>query len=187
MTGIVLDSVAGSANMPQVKNAIKEFAITFAIAAVIALFIRAFIVEAKVVPSESMVPTILIGDRVLVEKITYRFRLPERGEIVVFDPPERSKLKDVLIKRVIAVAGDNLEIRNGVIYINGIPQAESYVKNKDFSNFAPMVIPQNSIFVMGDNRPGSFDSRAWGAVDKSLIIGRGITRYWPLSRMGAIK
>jgi len=180
------------------KSIIKEYAETIIIAVLIALFIRTFIVQAFKIPSGSMKETLLIGDHILVNKFIYGVKIPfirktiipvsdpERGDIVVFIyPMDRSK---DFIKRVIAVGGDTIEIRDKKIYLNGalcendhghftdnliLPRA---IQPRD--NFGPTTVPEGSIFVMGDNRDQSYDSRFWGFVELKDLLGKAFIIYW---------
>jgi signal peptidase I len=131
-----------------------------------------------------MIPTLVPGDRVLVSKFWYHFQPPKRGQIVVFKYPLDPK-RD-FIKRVIGLPGEVVSMEEGVVYIDGEPLAEPYVKNHDSFNMKPVRVPENAYFVMGDNRPNSQDSRFWGFVPKENLIGPAFFRYWPLSRIGGI-
>ncbi len=159
-----------------------------AIALVIALIIRALFVQAFRIPSGSMIPTLLVGDHILVEKITYRFREPKRREIIVFKFP-LDPSKDY-IKRVIGLPGDTVQIVNKQVYINGKRLIEPYVLHTDPNilpasvsprdNYGPVRVPKNEFFVMGDNRDNSFDSRFWGFVPKKDIIGKAFIIYFSI-------
>ncbi|AER66259.1 signal peptidase I [Thermovirga lienii DSM 17291] len=153
-------------------------------ALVLALILRYFVVQAFWIPSGSMIPTLVPGDRVLVSKFWYHFQPPKRGQIVVFKYPLDPK-RD-FIKRVIGLPGEVVSMEEGVVYIDGEPLAEPYVKNHDSFNMKPVRVPENAYFVMGDNRPNSQDSRFWGFVPKENLIGPAFFRYWPLSRIGGI-
>jgi len=149
-------------------------------------FVRPFVVEAFYIPSESMVPTLRVGDRVLVNKFIYRFTEPERGDIVVFESVEGGGQD--LIKRVVGVPGDRIAVRGGRLFVNGEPQREPYVNNKfpDRSFFAPKTVPKGHVFVMGDNRANSRDSRFFGPVPKEKIEGEAFLRFWPPHRIGGL-
>ncbi len=167
----------------------KEWLKDLAIALIIALVIRAFFIQAFRIPSESMVPTLLVGDHLLVEKITYRFREPKRGEIIVFKFP-LDESKDY-IKRVIGLPGDTIEVRGKEVYINGRHIEEPYavhldpnvipkeISPRDF--FGPVKVPKDSYFVMGDNRDNSFDSRFWGFVPRRNIVGKALIIYFSVN------
>jgi signal peptidase I len=145
-------------------------------------FVRPFVVEAFYIPSESMIPTLQVGDRVLVNKFIYRFTEPERGDIVVFKSVEGGG--EDLIKRVVGVQGDKILVRRGKLFVNGELQREPYVNKKllDRSFFAPTTVPKGHIFVMGDNRANSRDSRFFGPVPKEKIEGKAFLRFWPPDR-----
>lgn len=134
-----------------------------------------------------MVPTLQIGDRLLVEKVTYRLKSFQRGNIVVFKAPPKSGLKEDLIKRVIGLPGETIMIRHGVVYINDTALKEPYIAQKPRDDFGPFTVDKNSVFVMGDNRNNSFDSRYWGTVPYKLIIGKAWVRYYPLNRLDLLK
>jgi signal peptidase I len=149
-------------------------------------FVRPFVVEAFYIPSESMVPTLRVGDRVLVNKFIYRFTEPQRGDIIVFRSVEGDN--EELIKRVEGVPGDRISVRRGKLYVNGEPQKEPYVNKKfpDRSYFAPKTVPKDHVFVMGDNRANSRDSRFFGPVPDENIEGEAFLRFWPLDRFGSL-
>ena len=149
-------------------------------------FVRPFVVEAFYIPSQSMVPTLKVQDRVLVNKFIYRFSEPERGDIVVFRSVEGGG--EDLIKRVVGVPGDEIAVRGGKLFVNGEPQREPYVNKKfpDRSTFAPTKVPEGHYFMMGDNRANSRDSRFFGPVPKKNIEGEAFLRFWPLDRIGSL-
>ncbi len=153
-------------------------------ALVLALILRTFVVQAFWIPSESMVPTLLVGDRVLVCKFWYRLREPQRGDVFVFKNPQNPK--EDYVKRLIAVPGDVVEMRRGVVYINGEALEEPYVMFHDSFNMRPVAVPEESYVAMGDNRPNSHDSRYWGFVPKKNIRGPVFWRFWPLNRLGTV-
>lgn len=167
-------------------------------ALILALVIRAYVIQAFKIPSGSMIPTLLVGDHILVNKFIFgtkipftdksilAFRHPEKGDIIVFKYPENPK-KD-FIKRVIATEGDVIEERSKVIYLNGQPVAEPFAKHVDNllrsgisdprDNFGPVKVPKDKLFVMGDNRDQSYDSRYWGFVDLKEVLGKALIIYW---------
>jgi signal peptidase I len=149
-------------------------------------FVRPFVVEAFWIPSGSMIPTLQINDRVLVNKFIYRFTEPKPGDIVVFQSIE-DKDKD-LIKRVVAVAGDRVSVRDGRLFVDGKPQKEPFTNKKlpDRSFLAPVTVPADHVFVMGDNRANSSDSRVFGPLPKKNIEGEAFLRFWPLDRIGPL-
>lgn len=183
------------------KQLIKEYIEAIVTALLIALIIRAYVVQAFKIPSGSMIPTLLVGDHLLVNKFIYGIKLPfsdkkllvirkpERGDIIVFKYPEDPS-RD-FIKRVIAVEGDVIEEKDNVVYINGQPLNEPYVQRTDRSNrdlferrdnFGPYIVPRNKLFVMGDNRDQSYDSRYWGYVDLKDVRGMALIIYWSWDR-----
>ncbi len=168
---------------PRKKSVIREYAEAFIIALILALIIRTFIIQAFKIPSGSMLPTLQIGDYILVNKFVYYFRAPKRGEIIVFKFPLNEK-RD-FIKRVIGLPGEEIQLKNRQVYINGKPIPESYTasslhspQDAPGSSFGPFKVPDDSFFVMGDNRDNSMDSRIWGAVNKSKIKGKAFVIYW---------
>ncbi|HET6515649.1 MAG TPA: signal peptidase I [Thermodesulfovibrionales bacterium] len=180
------------------KAILWEYTKAIVTALLLALFIRAYFIQAFKIPSGSMIPTLLIGDHILVNKFIYGtpipfsdkrvlvFRKPERGDIIVFKYPEDPS-RD-FIKRVIAVEGDMIESRNKIIYVNGKPASEPFIQHTDDSvrpggieprdNFGPLIVPKNKFFMMGDNRDQSYDSRYWGYVDMKEIRGKALIIYW---------
>lgn len=176
------------------KSTTREYIEAILIALVLALFIRTFVVQAFKIPSGSMLNTLQIGDHILVNKFIYGVKnpftgatwipitKPERRDIVVFKYPLNPSQD--YIKRVIGVAGDTIEIKNKKVYVNGKPQDEPYtifldsniVQNRD--NMAPITVPPHSLFVMGDNRDNSYDSRFWHFVDLSAVQGKAFIIYW---------
>jgi len=160
----------------------RELIETLIWALILALILRTFVVQAFWIPSGSMIPTLMPGDRVLVAKFWYHFTEPKRGQIVVFKYP-LDPTRD-FVKRLIALPGDTVEIKNGVVYIDDVPLEEPYVKNRDFFSMEKITVPNGQYFVMGDNRPNSQDSRFWGFVPKNYLRGPAFFRYWPLSRLG---
>lgn len=176
------------------KRMWKEWGEPFLIAAVIAILIRTFFLGPYKIPTGSMRPTLLEGDRIFVDKITYRFRPPHRGEIVVFKYPLDPK-KD-FVKRLIAFGGEEVEIRDGSIYVNGKRLGEPaeipkhYYYNRSDWAYAKegqkIKVPSGTFFVLGDNSAQSSDSRNWGFVSRVYLIGRAFLIWWPLDRIGFV-
>ena len=150
-------------------------------------FVRPFVLEAFRIPSESMVPTLEVGDRVFVNKFIYRFTEPERGDIVVFESVNGGE--EDLIKRVVGVPGDEIEVRSGTLLVNGEPQNEPYLNREipDDSFFGPSRLSEGEVFVMGDNRANSADSRVFGPLPVENIEGEAFMRFWPPTRIGALR
>ncbi len=182
----------------KMKSKMQEYIEAIIIAILIAVFIRTFIIQAFKIPSRSMVPALLVGDHLLVNKFIYGVKIPffrktiipvtqpERGDIVVFIyPNDRSK---DFIKRVIGISGDKIEIKNKKIFLNGKEYTDSYGIYSDSitypgdmqprDNYGPVTVPQESLFVMGDNRDESADSRYWGFVDLKDVEGKAFIIYW---------
>ncbi len=182
--------------MERGQNKVWEYAKAIGTALIFALIIRTYIVQAFKIPSGSMIPTLLIGDHILVNKFLYGTQIPfsdkkilaieqpNRGDIIVFKYPE--DLSKDFIKRVIGVGGDIVQERNKVLFVNGKPLSEPYVQHTDDSinsmeprdNFGPYLVPVGKLFVMGDNRDQSYDSRYWGYVDLKLVKGKAMIIYW---------
>jgi signal peptidase I len=179
------------------KRLLWEYVEAIVTALILALIIRSFIVQAFKIPSGSMIPTLLIGDHILVNKFIYGtkipftdnrllvFRKPEKGDIIVFKYPENPQ-KD-FIKRVIATEGDIIVEKDKIVYVNGKASAEPYAQHYDNylkyapdprDNFGPLLVPKDKVFVMGDNRDQSYDSRYWGFVDIKAIKGNALLIYW---------
>ncbi len=173
------------------KDTLKEWLKSIIIALVLALLTRATVVQAFRIPTSSMEETLLVGDFLLVNKFIYgskipfteirlpKVRAPKRGDIIVFRHPTEGK---DFIKRCIGLPGDTIELRNDVVYVNGAAQKEPYKTLRGFggqmSNFGPVVVPEGNIFMMGDNRHNSYDSRAWGALDMHYIKGKAMVMYF---------
>ncbi|WP_008317497.1 signal peptidase I [Leptolyngbya sp. PCC 6406] len=163
---------------------------TIGLSIVLALGIRTLVAEARYIPSGSMEPTLEINDRLVIEKISYRFNPPVRGDIVVFWPPESlfpaGARRDAFIKRIIGLPGDTVEIRDGTVFVNGDALEENYIKAEPDYIWGPETVPVDQYLVLGDNRNSSYDSHAWGFVPRDNIIGRAVVRFWPPNRVGGI-
>lgn len=180
------------------KSVFREYFEAICIAIILALFIRTFVVQAFKIPSGSMLPTLLIGDHLLVNKFIYGIRVPftgkilvpikkpQQGDVVVFRFPKDRSID--YIKRVVGTPGDTIEIKEKKVFINDKPITDSHAHIKSSStlsasasprdNFGPILVPENRIFVMGDNRDNSYDSRFWGFVDQKDILGKAFILYW---------
>lgn len=180
------------------KGVFREYFEAICVAVLLALFIRTFVVQAFKIPSGSMLPTLLIGDHLLVNKFIYGVKIPftgkllipykkpHRGDVVVFRFPKDRSID--YIKRVIGTPGDTVEIRTKKVYINGEPIDDPHAHISSPSilsagtsprdNFGPVQVPEGHIFVMGDNRDNSYDSRFWGFVDQKDILGKAFILYW---------
>jgi signal peptidase I len=204
----------GAAAPPQEKsskNSLIELVTIVAVALGLALLIQAFLVKPFRIPSQSMEPTLDVGQRVLVDRVRFHFRDPHRGDIVVFKPPRGADLNECgqeppagqacavataqrsdtnFIKRVVGVPGDRLSVKQGRVYINGKLDDPWHI-NRDAScgicNLPkPITIPPGHYYMMGDNRGESADSREWGPVPRKWIIGKAFFTYWPPKRIGTL-
>jgi signal peptidase I len=184
--------------MGKQKSVLREYYEAILVAFILALFVRTFVFENFKIPSGSMMENLLIGDHLVVNKFIYGhqastllhrllpYRQPRRGDVVVFKYPNQPR-RD-FIKRCVALAGDEVEIRDKQLYVNGEPLDEPYVVFKGDQlgrsrglpgdNYGPRVIPEGTIFCMGDNRDNSLDSRFWGPVPLSYVKGRAVLIYW---------
>jgi len=162
-------------------QAMREVVETILPAVLIALMIHLFLAQATRVEGYSMEPTLHGQERLVIEKLSFHFRPPERGDIVVLRVPEYGK--EMLIKRVIGLPGDTIAIENGQVILNGGPLVEDYIEEPVRGNYGPTVVPPDSVFVMGDNRNNSNDSRAFGPIPYHNIVGRAWIRYWPLQEI----
>lgn len=183
------NNIKENSTSTKIWRAWQENVTLIAIALCLALLIRTFIAEPRLIPSESMYPTLHTGDRLVVEKVSYRFHPPKTGDIVVFQsPPElqrRGYDKNLaFIKRIIGMPGEIISVDNGIVYLNGQPLKEDYIAEPPNQPFPPVKIPADQFFVMGDNRNDSNDSRYWGFLPRQNLIGHATFRFWPLDRIG---
>lgn len=178
--------MAREAKEKKKKSIGREYTEAVIIALIAAFLIRGFVVQAFKIPSGSMIPTLEIGDHILVNKFVYRFKDVQRGDIVVFKYP-RDERRD-FIKRVVGLPGEWLEVRGTTVYINGKPLEEPYANYNDSSNhgqgFGPAYVSPGHVFVMGDNRDNSQDSRYWGLLDMKKIKGEAFVIYFSWNRNG---
>ena len=187
------------------KTKIRQLAETIAVAALLAIFVRSFVVEAFTIPSASMEPTLLVGDYLLANRLSYVVKVPftdhvlfhlgepKRGDIVIFRYP-LDPSKDY-VKRIIAKGGDTVEIRDKVVYVNGVRAEEGYARFTDHmnipgsrqprDNFSPVKVPKDCYFAMGDNRDNSSDSRFWGFLKAGDLVGKAEIIYFSLDNDAA--
>ncbi len=192
-------TVAGGPSGPQADRdegrtssplrGVLEWVLILLGAVAVAFVIKTFLFQAFYIPSVSMEPTLEVKDRVIVNKLSYDFHDVHRGDIVVFKSPpgeDTGTVKD-LIKRVIGLPGETVEARDGQILINGQPLTEPYLKDGvTTGHVEPHKVPPGHVWVMGDNRPNSKDSRFFGAIDEELIVGRAFVRVWPIPKLSLL-
>jgi signal peptidase I len=167
-------------NWQKIGGAAWEFLKTMIVAFVIAQLIMVSVAQAFQVEQYSMGPTLLPRDRVLVDKFFYRFRQPQRGDVIVLRYPLNTQRN--YIKRIVALPGDTLTVMDGSLYVNGRPVAEPYLNGTPQGNYGPFTVPDDSVFVMGDNRNNSEDSRTFGPLKKEFLVGQALLIYWPPTR-----
>ena len=191
------------------KSMFRETAETVIGALVIALITRGAIAEPRYIPSGSMLPTLEINDRLIVEKISNYTQHIERGDILVFYPPKDDLLdeldseqdsglfkgsmrwlgltgEDAYIKRVVGLPGETISVSNGQVFINGETLDEKYIKEPPAYQMAPIKVPVGNVFMMGDNRNNSADSHVWGPLPVKNVIGHASFRFWPPKRLGGL-
>ncbi len=174
-----------------VENPWKDGFKTLGLSLMLALGLRHFVVEPRYIPSESMLPTLQVNDHLMVDKVTYRFQDPVRGDIVVFMPTDElqeqnPRFRTAFIKRVIGLPGDTIEVRDGQVFVNDQTLQEDYIAAPPDYTWGPETVPNAAYLVLGDNRNNSFDSHFWGYVPRENIIGRAVVRFWPPDRVGTL-
>jgi len=183
---MLLYDLAGKRVFPLSLKELKEWVILLASAVAIALLLRAFVIEPRHVPTPSMVPTIMVGDRLYVEKLTPRFGKLKRGMIVTFKAEEQTGESEYLVKRLIGICGDTVEVRDKQLYVNDHAVDEPYLAEPMNSDFPRTEVPEGKYFVLGDNRNQSLDSRYWGFVNAEDVKGQALFIYYPFSEMGSL-
>lgn len=190
--GGFLTSISNWFNSEEGREDVK----TYFISLFIALLLRFTIIEPRYIPSLSMYPTFDVGDQLAVEKVTKRIKPFYRNEVVVFNPPETfreivagrygdvKKSKEALIKRIVAVAGDVVEVKGGKLYVNDLLQDEAFTAEDARYSLGPIQVPPKNILVLGDNRNQSLDGHIWGFLPEENVIGRAVFVYWPPWRVG---
>lgn len=172
-------------------RALLEWVIILLVAVAVSFVVRAYAFQTFFIPSGSMEPTLLIGDRIVVDKLSVDFGSIHRGDILVFKAPPTENCGGPpvtdLVKRVIGLPGDVLTSKGNTIYVNGKPLAENWPHNEPLGPpIGHVVVPANHYFMMGDNHNDSCDSRSWGPITRSEIIGKAFLRIWPLTRIGSL-
>ena len=192
------DRPAGSKPPKSVTTSVIEWGLVIGGAVVLAILVKVFLLQAFFIPSASMYPTLQTGDRVLVNKLSYKLHDVNRGDVVVFERPPTETATDIpdLIKRVIGLPGEQVVFEAGHVYINGDKLDESYLPDgvtttaENAPNKCPRedpcVVPEGDVWVMGDNRNDSKDSRYFGPIDEDTIVGRAFVIVWPLNRVGLL-
>lgn len=173
----------------KIWDLIKDVIQVVVFALILTFVLRSYVVEARGIPTGSMIPTLQIGDKLLVDKIYYKSTELHRSDIVVFAPPPEAQVgnnKTDFIKRVIGLPGDKIQVTTGIVFINDKPLTEPYINQKPNYNYGPVTVPEGYLFVMGDNRNNSFDSHSWGFLPVQNIKGRAFLRYWPPNRVGLV-
>lgn len=166
------------------RDFIKDTVSIVAIAFILAMLLRTFVVEARVIPTGSMIPTIVEYDRVMVCKFVYFFMEPERGDIVVFKPPEMLNAHNDYIKRVIGLPGEKVQMKNHMVYINDKSLKEPYIAEPVGYEWGPVKVPAGTLLVLGDNRNNSYDSHMWNTwLTRDRLKGKAFATYWPIKHM----
>jgi signal peptidase I len=181
------------------RKAILQFiaafiAVPLMISPVLAVAMRLFIAESRYIPSEAMLPTLQINDRLMIDKLSYRFTDPTYGDIIVFSPTEalqKENFKEAFIKRIVGLPGDRVQVKDDKVYSNGRLIYEGYLEESSPGeplgpDWGPQVVPPNSYMVLGDNRNNSYDGRSFGFVPRENIIGKATQRFWPFDRAGSL-
>ncbi len=183
-----------SVKQPKTEKLWLEGLKTLGLSLFLAFGFRAGIAQSFFIPSGSMEPTLKVGDRLMVDKVSYRFSKPERGNIIVFLPPKAaitecglpSNSHDFFIKRLIGLPGEKIEVKGGSVYVNNHPLSENYIADKPQYHWGPVTVPPSSYLVLGDHRNNSCDSHYWGFVTGDRIVGRAFFRFWPVNRVNTI-
>lgn len=164
-----------------------EWVIIIGIAFLLSLIIRNYIIDTRIVPTGSMLPTIQLQDRLIVDRLFYKSGKIVRGDVIVFKATKEMVLEEEdLVKRVIGLPGEKLQVKNGLVYVNDKALNEPYTAAPPNYEYGPVTVPSNSYFMMGDNRNNSRDSHIWGFLPEKSIIGRVWIRYWPLNSFGSL-
>jgi len=148
----------------------------------LAMILRNYVIEGREIPTGSMLPTVQLKDRIWVNRFIYRFKEPQRGDVVMFQPPESLNSPTPFLKRVIGLPGETVEMKNNKVYINGRALVEPYVAEPLNYQYGPVVVPKDSLLVLGDNRNNSYDSHEWNAwLTRDRLMGKALGIYWPFN------
>lgn len=172
-------------------KSVRENLTIVTIGLILAILIRIFIAEPRFIPSESMYPTLEVGDRIVVEKLSYHFQPPQPQDIVVFTPPLQLQMLGYdrtqgFIKRIIATGGETVCVKQGLVYVNNQPLKENYILDPPQYDLETVEVPEGYVFVMGDNRNNSNDSHIWGFLPVENVIGKAVFTFWPPTHIGII-
>jgi len=164
-----------------------EWVIIIAVAFLLSLVIRNYLIDTRIVPTGSMLPTIQLDDRLIVDRFFYQYGTIERGDIIVFEAPDETLEDKDLVKRVIALPGEKVQIKNGKVFINDRALIEPYIAEPPDYEYGPETVPDEAYFMLGDNRNLSRDSHYWGFLPAKNILGKVWVRYWPLDSIGSLE
>ena len=174
--------------MTKFAGFVKDLLVIFLLALALAIVLKVFVVDSRIIPSGSMEPTVKIGDRILINKFIYHFKDVDRGDIIVFKPnADTGETKDML-KRVIGLPGETVQVKNNKVYINDKPLTESYITAAPNYEFGPITVPEGCVFVLGDNRNNSADAHIWANpyLPIKQIKGEAFCIYWPLNQIKSL-
>lgn len=176
-----------SFRLSESENPLREGGKIIGLTMCLAFGVKIAAAQCYLIPSISMEPTLEVNDRLLVDKISYHFTSPRRGDVVVFTPPqvvvEKEKSADPFIKRVVGLPGEQIEVKGGQVYVNNQPLQENYIADRPDYNLNPQIVPRNSYLVLGDNRNKSYDGHVWGFLNRDRLIGKAVVRFWPPERL----
>ncbi len=179
--------------LKKIFGSAKDIIVIFVCALLLSLLIKGLLIDNRVIPTSSMVPTVPVGGRILVNRLVYVFGEPQFQDIVVFEPTESTKTEvgrgDDMLKRVIGVAGDTILILGGQLYRNGEAVDEPYISAAMDYDFGPVVVPEGCVFLLGDNRNSSFDAHLWSDpfVPVGNVKGKAFFIYWPKEKFGTLQ
>ncbi len=166
----------------ETKDFLKETISVIVIAFVLAMILRNYVIEGREIPTGSMLPTVQLNDRVWVNRFIYRFQEPQRGDVIMFQPPESVNSPTPYLKRVIGLPGETVEMKNNKVYINDKALVEPYVSEPLEYEYGPVLVPPNGLLVLGVNRNSSYDSHEWNTwLTQDRLMGKALAIYWPLN------